>query len=110
MNKPKILVVIIDRLSLHETIYKDVQKFNVERDDYQITEFVVTDAHGARHHFPKQRYDYELYQEKLNSNPSSSVNHYDSEYVDYVTKILKSKDGRVITPRDELFMRGECNE
>ena len=110
MNKPKILVIIIDRASLREIIYQDVQKFNVERDDYQITEFVVTDVSGTRHHFPKQRYDYELYQEKLNSNPSSSVNHYDSEYVDYVTKILKSKDGRVITPRDELFMRGECDE
>lgn len=107
MNKPKILVIIIDRASLREIIYQDVQKFNVEREDYQITEFIVTDRDGARHHYPKVHYDYELYQEKLNSNPSSSVNHYDSEYVDYVTKILKSKDGRVITPRDELFMKGE---
>ena len=107
MNKPKILVIIIDRASLREIIYQDVQKFNVEREEYQITEFIVTDRDGARHHYPKVHYDYELYQEKLNSNPSSSVNHYDSEYVDYITKVLKSKDGRVITPRDELFMKGE---
>lgn len=106
MNKPKILVIIIDRASLREIIYQDVQKFNVESEDYQITEFIVTDRDGARHHYPKMHYDYELYQEKLNSNPSSSVNHYDSDYVDYVTKILKSKDGRVITPRDELFISG----
>ena len=107
MNKPKILVIIIDRASLREIIYQDVQKFNVEREEYQITEFIVTDRDGARHHYTKVHYDYELYQEKLNSNPSSSVNHYDSEYVDYITKVLKSKDGRVITPRDELFMKGE---
>lgn len=110
MNKPKVLVIITNRGTLQETIYKDVQKFNVEREDYQITEFVVTDRDGARHHYPNAHYNYELYQEKLNSNPSSSVNHYDNEYVDYVTKILKSKDGRVVTPREELFMRGECNE
>ena len=84
-----------------------MEAFNVEREDYQITEFVVTDMDGARHHYPKTHYDYELYQEKLNSNPSSSVNHYDNEYVEYVTKMLKAKDGRVVTPREELFMRGE---
>lgn len=107
MNKPKVLVIITDRRTLQETIYKEVDAFNVEREDYQITEFVVTDMDGARHHYPKMHYDYELYQEKLNSNPSSSVNHYDNEYVEYVTKMLKAKDGRVVTPREELFMRGE---
>lgn len=108
MNKPKVLVIITDRRTLQETIYKEVEEFNVEREDYQITEFVVTDMDGARHHYPKRHYDYELYQEKLNSNPSSSVNHYDNEYVEYVTKMLKSKDGRVVTtPREELFIRGE---
>ena len=95
MNKPKVLIIITDRRTLQETIYKEVAAFNVEREDYQITEFVVTDN------------DYELYQEKLNSNPSSSVNHYDNEYVEYVTKMLKAKDGRVVTPREELFMIGE---
>ena len=47
MNKPKVLVIITDRRTLQETIYKEVAAFNVEREDYQITEFVVTDMDGA---------------------------------------------------------------
>ena len=107
MNKPKVLVIITDRRTLQETIYKEVAAFNVERDDYQITEFIVTDRDGARHHYPKMHYDYELYQEKLNYNPGSSLNHYDEENLDYVTRMLKSKDGRVVTPRDRLFLEGK---
>mgnify|MGYP000866407579 FL=1 len=106
MNKPKVLVVITDKRTLQETIYKDVEYFSVERENYQITEFIITDRHGARHHFPKEHYDYELYQEQVNSNPGSSLNHYDEENLDYVSRMLKSRDGRVVTPRDRLFLEG----
>lgn len=65
MNKPKILVIVVDKCTLQEYIYKEVQNFELIYSESQVVEFVVTDKDLARHHFSKEHYYYDLYQEQL---------------------------------------------
>nr|DAR30363.1 MAG TPA: hypothetical protein [Caudoviricetes sp.] len=64
MNKPKILVIVIDKRTLQKYIYEEVQNFDLIYSTNQVVEFVVTDRDFARHHFPKEHYYYDLYQEQ----------------------------------------------
>lgn len=65
MSKPKILVIVVDKRTLQEYIYKEVQNFELIYAESQVVEFIVTDKDFARHHFPKEHYYYDLYQEQL---------------------------------------------
>lgn len=65
MNKPKILVIVVDKRTLQEYIYKEVQNFELVYAENHVVEFIVTDKNMSRHHFPKEHYYYDLYQEQL---------------------------------------------
>lgn len=50
MSKPKILVIVVDKRTLQEYIYKEVQNFEMIYAESQVVEFIVTDKDFARHH------------------------------------------------------------
>lgn len=88
MNKPKILVIVFDKRTLQEYIYKEVQDFSLIYEENQIVEFIVTDKDLARHHFPKEHYNYELYQEQLICSDSFDFNQIRKEYTEHINRLL----------------------
>lgn len=88
MNKPKVLIVVTDRRTLQEFNYPNVQAFNLEYHDFKILEFIVTDKDGARHHFPKEHYDYSIYQEQIIPIDSFDFNEIRKEYTKTIERLL----------------------
>lgn len=71
VNKPKILVIVVDKRTLQEYIYKEVQNFELVYAESQVVEFIVTDKDLARHHFPKEQLG--LTEENIKGNPMYEV-------------------------------------
>lgn len=89
MNKPKILVVVIDKRTLQEYIYKEVQDFSLIYEENQVVEFIVTDRDMARHHFPKKHYYYDLYQEQLVHIDSFDFNEIRRKYDETIQRLIE---------------------
>lgn len=39
-----------------------------------------------------------------------NTNHHYDEYSDYIERVLKENNARVVTPRDRLLMKGNYND
>ena len=89
MNKPKVLVIVIDKRTLQEYIYKEVQNFELEYSENKVVEFIVTDKDLVRHHFPKEHYNYESYQEQLINSDSFDFNKIRQKYDETIKRIFK---------------------
>ena len=89
MNKLKILVVVIDKRTLQEYIYKEVQDFSLIYEENQVVEFIVTDRDMARHHFPKKHYYYDLYQEQLVHIDSFDFNEIRRKYDETIRSLIE---------------------
>ena len=89
MNKLKILVVVIDKRTLQEYIYKEVQDFSLIYEENQVVEFIVTDRDMARHHFPKKHYYYDLYQEQLVHIDSFDFNEIRRKYDETIRRLIE---------------------
>lgn len=90
MNTPaKSLIIVIDKRTLQEYIYKEVRNFELIYANSQVVEFVVTDRDYARHHFPKEYYNYELYQEQLMRIDSFDFNEIRQEYEETIGRIIE---------------------
>lgn len=89
MNKPKLLVIVIDKRTLQEYMYQDVQDFSLIYSENQVMEFIVTDKDLARHHFPKEHYYYDLYQEQLIHIDSFDFNEIRKEHTERIKKLLE---------------------
>ena len=109
MNKPKILVIVVDKRTLQEYIYKEVQNFELIYSESQVVEFIVTDKDLSRHYFPKKHYYYDLYQEQLVHIDSFDFNEIKKEYADYIERLLKSDSPCVVTPRERALLE-DINE
>lgn len=109
VNKPKILVIVVDKRTLQEYIYKEVQNFELIYSESQVVEFIVTDKDLARHHFPKEHYYYDLYKEQLIHIDSFDFNEIKKEYADYIERLLKSDRPCVVTPRERALLE-DINE
>ena len=89
MNKPKILVIVVDKRTLQEYIYKEVQNFELIYSESQVVEFVVTDKDLARHHFPKEHYYYDLYKEQLVHIDSFDFNEIRRKYDENIRRLIE---------------------
>lgn len=70
MNKT--LIIVMDRATLRETIYRDVTDVDIIYAGSTPMEFIVTDQSGVRHHFPTEHYSYEMYKQ-INENLNTKV-------------------------------------
>nr|DAT16918.1 MAG TPA: hypothetical protein [Caudoviricetes sp.] len=104
MNNPKVLVIVTDRRTLQEYMYQDVQDFSLVFANNQVMGFIVMDRHGARHHYTKEHYDYELYQEQIMASNSFDFNQIKKDYSEYIERLLKNDSPRVVTPREREFL------
>lgn len=89
MNKPKILVIVVDKRTLQKYIYKEVQHFDLVYAENKVVEFIVTDKDLARHHFPKEHYYYDLYQEQLIHIDSFDFNEIKKEYNETIRHLIE---------------------
>ena len=89
MNKPKILVIVVDKRTLQEYIYKEVQNFELVYSENQVVEFIVTDRDLARHHFPKEHYYYDLYKEQLVHIDSFDFNEIRRKYDENIRRLIE---------------------
>jgi hypothetical protein len=89
MNKPKILVIVIDKRTLQKYIYEEVQNFDLIYSTNQVVEFVVTDRDFARHHFPKEHYYYDLYQEQLVHIDTFDFNEIRQKYDETIRRLIE---------------------
>lgn len=89
MNKPKILVIVIDKRTLQEYIYKEVQNFELIYAENKVVEFIVTDKDLACHHFPKEHYYYDLYQEQLIHIDTFDLNEIRREYDETIRRLIE---------------------
>lgn len=92
MNKPKILVIVVDKRTLQEYIYKEVKNFELIYANNQVVEFIVTDKDLARHHFPKEHYYYDLYQEQLVHIDSFDFNEIRRKYDEIIRGLMEGDD------------------
>lgn len=89
MSKPKILVIVVDKRTLQEYIYKEVQNFELIYSESQVVEFIVTDRDLARHHFPKEHYYYDLYKEQLVHIDSFDFNEIRRKYDETIRSLIE---------------------
>lgn len=89
MNKPKILVVVVDKSTLQEYIYKEVQHFDLVYAENKVVEFIVTDKGLTRHHFPKEHYYYDLYQEQLVHIDTFDFNEIRQKYDETIRRLIE---------------------
>lgn len=99
-------LVVIDKGSLQETVYLDVKKLDFGYSGCQVVEYIITDRRGAIHHYPREQYNCSVYIEI----DSRNTNHPEDDYSDYIERVLKENDSRVVTPRDRLLMKGDNND
>lgn len=95
MNKPKILVIVVDKRTLQEYIYKEVQNFELRYAENQVVEFIVTDKDLARHHFPKEHYYYDLYQEQLVHIDNFDFNEIRQKYNETIRRLIEGDNDGV---------------
>ena len=74
--------------------------------DHKVVEIIVTDKSGSTHHFPKENYDLEVYEQipnyKVKRLPTE-----DEEYADYAERLIMSKSACVVGPRERAFLEGK---
>lgn len=99
-------LVVIDKGSLQETVYLDIKKLDFGYSGRQVVEYIITDRRGAIHHYPREQYNCSVYIEI----DSHNTNHPEDDYSDYIERILKENNSRVVTPIDRLLMKGNNNE
>ena len=83
-----------------------LRKLDFGYSERQVVEYIITDRRGAIHHYPREQYDCSMYVELAFCN----TNHPDDEYSDYIERVLKENNARVVTPRDRLLMKGDYND
>lgn len=64
-------------------------RLSLEYHDFKILEFIVTDKDEARHHFPKEHYDYSIYQEQLIHIDSFDFNEVRREYNETIRRLIE---------------------
>lgn len=99
------IIIVTDKGTLKEIVYLDIKKLDFGYSGRQVIEYIITDRRGAIHHYPREQYDCSIYVELSFRN----TNHSD-EYSDYIERVLKENNARVVTPRDMLLMKGDDND
>lgn len=100
------IIIVTDKGTLKEIVYLDIKKLDFGYSGRQVVEYIITDRRGAIHHYPRKQYDCSMYVELAFLN----TNHPDDEYSDYIERVLKENNARVVTPRDRLLMKGDYND
>ena len=105
----KTIIVIKDKNTIQETVYLDIRELDFGYSDHKVVEIIVTDKSGSTHHFPKENYDLEVYEQipnyKVKRLPTE-----DEEYADYAERLIKSNSERVVGPRERAFLEGKTNK
>ena len=78
------IIIVTDKGTLKEIVYLDIKKLDFGYSGLQVVEYIITDRRGAIHHY--------------------------DEYSDYIERVLKENNARVVTPRDRLLMKGNYND
>lgn len=92
MTNPKILIIVVDKRTLQEYIYKEVQNFELIYSESQVVEFIVTDKYFARYHFPKEHYYYDLYQEQLVHIDTFDFNEIRRKYDETIRSLIEGNN------------------
>lgn len=100
------IIIVTYKGTLKEIVYLDIKKLDFGYSGRQVVEYIITDRRGAIHHYPREQYDCSMYVELAFRN----TNHPDDEYSDYIERVLKENNARVVTPRDRLLMKGDYND
>jgi len=101
----KTIIVIKNKNTIQETVYLDIRELDFGYSDHKVVEIIVTDKSGSTHHFPKENYDLEVYEQipnyKVKRLPTE-----DEEYADYAERLIMSKSACVVGPRERAFLEG----
>lgn len=102
----KTIVVITDKETFRETVFMDIRELDFAFEERNVVEIIVTDKCGSTHHYPKEHYDLEVYEQIPNCNVKR-VTRPEEEYADYVERLIKADSARTIRPSERAFMYGK---
>lgn len=105
----KTIIVIKDKNTTQETVYLDIRELDFGYSEYKVVEIIVTDKSGSTHHFPKENYDLEVYEQIPNCNIQRETRP-EEAYADYAERLIKSESPCIVGPRERAFLEGNANK